>query len=325
MTARGLELSIAFQTDKTPAQYEALGRIVDRYGFDVVSVYNDLYFQPALGPLLHLARHVRHARLGPAALNPFTLHPIEIAGQIAVLDQATAGRAYLGLVRGSWLGSVGLTTNRAVTRLREAVGVVRYLLARQTQGYVGSIYQVAAGAQLAYEPLRSGVPIMIGTWGERTARMAATIAEEVKIGGSTNPRMAEIMRRWLGASDVGICLGAVTVVDGDREAARSLARRTVGPYLGVVAGLDPSVDDPEWVARVQHHAATGDYAALARVISDPILNRFAFAGTPEDIHRQVTELCAAGVSRVEFGTPHGLDPANGIRLLGEEVLPRVSR
>ena len=37
------------------------------------------------------------------ALNPYTLHPMEIAGQIAVLDLATHGRAYLGLARGSWL------------------------------------------------------------------------------------------------------------------------------------------------------------------------------------------------------------------------------
>jgi 5,10-methylenetetrahydromethanopterin reductase len=76
---------------------------------------------------------------------------------------------------------------------------------------------------------------------------------------------------------------------------------------------------------MQHHVAREDFAALARDISDPILDRFAFAGTPEDIYRQVEELRAAGASRVEFGTPHGLDPANGIRLLGEEVLPRVSR
>src|SRR4051812_40722507 len=100
------EVSIAFQTDKTPAEYLELGELVESFAFDVVSVYNDLFFQPALGPLLHLARKVHHARLGPAALNPYTLHPIEIAGQVAVLDQATGGRAYLGLARGAWLDAI---------------------------------------------------------------------------------------------------------------------------------------------------------------------------------------------------------------------------
>lgn len=53
MTA--LELSIAFQTNKTPAEYVGLGRLVDGFEFDVVSVYHDLLFQPSLCPLGLLA------------------------------------------------------------------------------------------------------------------------------------------------------------------------------------------------------------------------------------------------------------------------------
>jgi 5,10-methylenetetrahydromethanopterin reductase len=322
MTGR-FEVSIAFQTDKTRAEYEALGEVVDGYAFDVVSVYNDLFFQPALAPLFHLAQRVRRARLGPAALNPYTLHPVEIAGQAAALDMATDGRAYLGLARGSWLDAIGLATDRPVTRLRESIQVVRYLLARRSDGFSGAIYQVAPGPMLHYEPLRKDVSIMIGTWGPQTARMAGEVADEVKIGGSANPKMVPIMRRWLATDRVGICLGAVTVVDRDRHAARALARREVSLYLGVVAGLDPTVQDPEWLARIQSNAARRDYAAISRDISDEILDRFAFAGAPGDIVRQTEELRAAGATRVEFGTPHGIDSLHGIRLLGDEVLPRL--
>src|SRR5215216_2805863 len=109
-----LALSIAFQADKTPAEYAALGELVDSFDFDVVSVYNDLLYQPALGPLLHLARSVHRAKLGPAALNPYTVHPLEIAGQVAVLDLATNGRAYLGLARGAWLDALGIAADHAV-------------------------------------------------------------------------------------------------------------------------------------------------------------------------------------------------------------------
>ena len=46
--------------------------------------------------------------LGPASLNPYTLHPVEIAGQIASLDLLSGGRACLGLSRdardpGDWV------------------------------------------------------------------------------------------------------------------------------------------------------------------------------------------------------------------------------
>ncbi|MBV9596954.1 MAG: LLM class flavin-dependent oxidoreductase [Chloroflexi bacterium] len=315
-----LELSVAFQTNKTPSEYVALGQLVNGFDFDVVSVYNDLFFQPALGPLLLLAQHVSRARLGPAALNPFLLHPVEIAGQIAFLDAVTAGRAYLGLARGSWLEAVGVTMQQPITRLRECIELVRYLLRGRDDGYAGRLYTVEAGARIQYTPVRADVPVTLGTWSERTARAVGPLAEEVKVGGSTNPRMVGRMRGWLPAR-VGICTGAVTVVDRDRAVARAFARREVAVYLAVVAGLDVTLDDPEWVARIRSHGR--DYAAVSRDISDAQLDRFAFAGTPDDIVCQVRELSAAGASRVEFGTPHGVDAEEGIRLLGGTVVPAV--
>jgi 5,10-methylenetetrahydromethanopterin reductase len=315
-----LELSIAFQTDKTAAEYAALGKLVDKIPFDVVSAYNDLFFQPALGPLLLLAQHVTGARLGPAALNPLTLHPVEIAGQIAFLHAVTGGRAYLGLARGAWLDTLGVSLDRPLTRLRESIEVVRHLLDGRTDGYAGEIYSLAEGATLKYELPRGHVPITLGTWGERTARTLGALVDEVKIGGSTNPGMVARMREWL-PEPVGICAGAVSVVDRDRAAARALARREVAMYLSVVAALDVTTDDPEWLDRIRRNGQ--DYASISRDISDAQLERFAFAGSPDDIVRQVHAVYTAGATRVEFGTPHGLDAATGIRLLGEAVLPEL--
>jgi 5,10-methylenetetrahydromethanopterin reductase len=313
-------LSIAFQTDKSPSEYAALGEMVNAFPFDAVSVYNDLFFQPAIGPLLLLAQHVRRARLGPAALNPFTLHPVEIAGQIAFLDSITGGRAYLGIARGAWLDSVGISLGRPISRLRESVEVVRYLLAGRTDGFSGELYNVDPDVRLQYTPLRAQVPFTLGTWGERTARAVGPLVDEVKIGGSTNPRMVARMREWL-PDRVGICAGAVSVVDRDGAAARALARRQVAMYLAVVASLDVTLEDPEWLARIRAHGR--DYAAISRDISDAMLERFAFAGTPDDVARQVHEVYTAGASRVEFGTPHGLEPRTGITLLGSAVLPEL--
>jgi 5,10-methylenetetrahydromethanopterin reductase len=322
---RPFEVGIAFQTDKTPAEYLALGELVDSFEFDVVSAYNDLFYQPALGPLLHLAQRVHRARLGPAALNPNTLHPVEIAGQIAVLDMATHGRAYLGLARGAWLDALGLPPERPIARLREAVLLVQHLLARRGEAFEGSVFRLPAGAQLQYAPLRSRVPVTIGTWGRQTAAIAAEVADEVKIGGSTNSLMAARMCAWLASTPVRVCLGAVTVVDRDRAAARALARRQVAMYVAVVAPLDVTLNDPEWLAHTRALAQTHDFEAIGNALSDEMLDRFAFSGTPGDILRQVHAIRAAGATRVEFGTPHGLDSSTGIRLLGAEVLPHIER
>jgi 5,10-methylenetetrahydromethanopterin reductase len=320
---------VGFQSNKTPAEYRRLAEVVDRYPFDVVSIFNDLLFQPALGALLWMAPLLRHARLGPAALNPYTLHPFEIAGQAALLDYATGGRAYLGLARGAWLDQIGVAQPRPVQTLRETVLLVRHLLARRTEAFTGQVWRHPAGAPLQYAPLRASVPILVGTWGAATARMAGELADEVKIGGSANPAMISRLRPEISrgstaagrsADAVGICLGAVTVVDVDREFARGLARREVALYLTVVAELDPQTD-PEWLERIRAATARQDLEAIANDISDDVLDRFAFAGSPRDLVRQVENLASAGATRIEFGTPLGPDPAAAIRLLGERVMP----
>ena len=82
--------SIALQSDKRPAEYAALGQLVEELGFDTLSIYSDLLYQPPLIPLAMVAQATSHIRLGPASLNPYTLHPTEIAGQIAFLLSQTA-------------------------------------------------------------------------------------------------------------------------------------------------------------------------------------------------------------------------------------------
>jgi 5,10-methylenetetrahydromethanopterin reductase len=261
----------------------------------VLSVFHDLFFPPAFGPLLALARVTERVRVGPAALNASTLHPYELAGQTAALDRASNGRAYLGLVTGAWLDELGLEDEKPLTRLREAVDVVRRLLARDDAGFAGERFTLRAGSALAYEPLRPRVPLLIGTWRPRTAAYAATVADEVKIGGCANPDMIRLMREWLGPDGPRIVVGAVTVVDADGAAARARAAKEVELYLEVVGELDPTLEGAK-----------------------PPLEKFTLAGTPAEVARQARRLIEAGAFRVEFGTPQG-----DLDLLCDQVLPEI--
>lgn len=339
------QLSIAFQTDKPLAAYGPLAAAAEKYGFDAVTVYNDMLYQPAWLPLLEMARATQSITLGVAAVNPFTCHPINIAGNIALIDEASNGRAYLGIARGGWLDFVGVTPRRPVTALREAMACVRHLLHRDPAPLPGEIFPLAGGDSLRWNILRPDIPFLLGTWGEQTIRACRDQIDAVKIGGSANPDVIGHFRRMLefdaeaqgaqwgrgGAGGSGshgrpvdIVIGAVSVVDEDGDAARRLARREVALYLPIVAELDPTVQiDPELLARLKDAAAHYDFAAAADLISDALLARFAFAGTPADLAAHAETLFAAGAARVEFGTPHGLTPERGLRLLGEQVLPRI--
>lgn len=326
-------IGLGFQSDKRPADYERLAAAAEHYGFDVVSVYGDLFFQPPLAPLLAMARATSVVTLGPACLNPFTLHPVEIAGQVAALDEASDGRSYLGLARGSWLQALGISQHGAPEAVAEAVAVVSALLAGDEQGVAGTWFSLAPGSRLQHRPRRPSVPLLIGTWGPRLARIAGRLADEVKIGGSANPAMVPLMRHWVSAGSqeagrpedaVGIVMGAVTVVDEDGPRARARARAEVAMYLDVVGALDPTVEFPaslrEQLAATLH--GDGPEAAGA-LVPDEVLDRFAFAGTPQQVAAHAIEVLGAGASRIEFGTPHGLSDDGGVELLGSRVLPAV--
>ena len=323
------ELSIAFQTDKALAEYGPLAAQAEAVGFDVVTVYNDMLYQPAWLPLLEMARATSRVRLGVAAVNPFTCHPINIAGNIALLDEASNGRAYLGIARGAWLDFVGVNPRRTVRALAEALRCVRHLLRRDPAPLEGDFFPLAGGDTLRWPVLRSEIPFLLGTWGEQTLRACLGHFQEIKIGGSANPDLIPYFRALLAGAgatqdDVSITIGAVSVVDEDAQAARTLARREVALYLPVVAELDPTVHvEIELLARLREAAARYDFEAAGALVSDELLARFAFAGSPRDLAEHALALFAAGAQRVEFGTPHGLSGREGLRLLGERVLPAV--
>ena len=321
------EVGLGIQSDKKPGEYARLAVHAERLGIDVLSVYADLWFQPPLPALLEMATATSRVRLGAACWNPYTLHPYEIAGQVAVLSAVSSGRAYLGLARGTWLRDLGIAQSRPLGHLREAAAVIRALLSGDDAGLEGEFFPLMPGSRLRYDLPAESPRLLIGTWGAKTASWAGEVADELKIGGTVNPAMLPVMRNRLTTTDargesVGLVVGAVCVVDEDAKAARALARREVAMYLAVVAELDPTVTlDPELVSDVRRLVAADDSEAAGRRIPDHVLDLFAFSGSPEQVAGQAQRLIDAGASRVEFGTPHGLSTRSGIELLGRGVLP----
>jgi 5,10-methylenetetrahydromethanopterin reductase len=329
------ELSIALQTNKSPKDYIALAKLVNQYDFDAVSVYCDAPFHPSYAPLVLMAPHITKARLGPAAISPSRIHPIDIAANTALLSELAKGGTYIGIARGAWLNSHGVTELQPpLQAIRETVEIVQYFLDGRSDGYQGQVFQIAENVRAPYPLPTKRIPILIGTWGRILCAIAGEIADEVKIGGTANPDVVPIMRNYIEEGEkrakreresVNIVVGAVCVVDEDREQARQLARREVALYLPIVAKLDSSIElDPDWVSRLTFHVNKYEYEEAGRLISDDLLDRFAFSGNSSDLIKQCETLFDAGVNRIEFGTPHGIQSNEGIRLIGEKVLPALS-
>lgn len=319
-------ISIAFQTDKPLRDYGRLAQIAESYNFDGITVYNDLLYQPAWLPLLEIARATSRVRLGPAAVNPFTCHPINIAANMALIDEMSNGRSYLGFARGAWLDFVGLQPPNGPQQLREAMACVRHLLQKRTDPLPGDYFPLAGGEVFRWTAVNPNVPFLLGSWGSKTIAACQPLVDEIKLGGTANPGVVRWLRHRLAAETPGIVVGAVTVVSEDRAEALALARREVALYLPVVARLDPTLElDDELVTRLAVAVKGHDWETAVSLISDDLLQKFAFAGTSTEIAQQALALFAVGANRVEFGTPHGITSHDGLRLLGEKVLPIVRR
>jgi 5,10-methylenetetrahydromethanopterin reductase len=329
------QLSIAFQTDKTPGEYIALAKMVNQYRFDVVSVYCDLPYHPSYGPLLLMAPHITTARIGPAAISPARMHPVDIAASSALLSGTAQKGVYVGLARGAWLDEFGIEeSQKPIQMIREACLLIRKILHNKTYTFEGEIYNISKSIPVPYPIPEGETPIMIGTWGQKLAEVSGEIANEVKVGGSTNPEFGIWIKKHVRTGErragrlentVGIVMGAVTVVDENRKMARIKAKEALVQYFPVVAKLDRTLSiDPDLVQQVRTLVAHGERQQAANLISDDLLLKFAFSGNPDDLICQSEAIFDAGLNRVEFGTPHGIQPLKGIELIGRKVLPYLS-
>jgi 5,10-methylenetetrahydromethanopterin reductase len=334
VTSHGvLRIGLGWAAAGAPGSYAPLARYAEEKGVDELVVYSDLMFRPPLGPLLEMAAATERVQLGLGCLTPFTVHPVEIAGQVAYLDAASSGRARLGLVRGAWLHQLGLDQRRAITAVRETAEIVSRLLRGDRSGVRGKVFELAPDLGLQYAAERARVPLVIGTWSPKLAALAGEIADEIEVGGTANPDMVKVIRELVAAgaargrrdvADIEVSFNPMMVVDEDRSAAEALARTRGAMYVEAIGHLDPTVDlDPELVARIRVRLAAGDEDGAGRLLPADLLRRFLVCGTPTDVIDHMLELAAAGVDKIYLGNPFGLDERRGLELLAEKVLPAV--
>lgn len=332
-----VELSFGISGSKPLQEYITLAKLAEDYGFHTFSIFDDLMFKPAWPILFSIAQHTKRIRLGPSVCNPYLIHPSILAGNAALLDEASEGRAYLGIGRGAFLEFLEESTPRPITTVREAIGLIRRLWSGDKTPFVGEVFRATESAQLQWTLLRADISVMVGTWGMQMCYMAGGVADEVKAGSMWSAAYGRQMWAQIEAGaqaagrdpkEVGLVFGPLTAISEDREQAKAYARRTLAFYLPYLAPMPEFVGmDAVAVARVQAATERGDMESALAEISDEILGSFALYGTPHDvidgIERMVSE---TAVTRIEFGMPHGpTGSLEALHLLGKHVLPHFAR
>ncbi|MDA4128975.1 MAG: LLM class flavin-dependent oxidoreductase [Thaumarchaeota archaeon] len=342
-----MKFGLAFQASQSNAHYSKCLNLLNRYGFDMFQVYDDLLFRPAWSVLDYIAPRVRDSKtnltIGPGVTNPFHYHPAIIAAFISDLDQQTKGKTFLMIGRGAFHDLVGLKIENPIRSLREAIIIIYNLIHGRKMNFNGKRFSVTAEAQFRWTPpgdwdsnSNSGakrIPIWIGTWGPRTCQLAGSMKEVagVMVSSIIEPRYIVSLRenlaigakrasREVDSIELGLVSG--TVVSKDRDTAFKLARESVAPYLPYLSPMTEFVGiDKAEIDGIREALAKGDLKLATSLVSEKSVNAFKPWGTPDDIIERVSRLMNTGLTRINFGFGRGPEDLEGIELLGKHVLP----
>lgn len=330
-----MRFSVRFNNDRPVAEYLTLARAAEEAGFDQFWVSDDLFLRSAPVILAAVAGVTSRIKLGTCILNPYTLHPAEMAMVAATLDELSGGRFLLGLAAGAgdFLKWVGVEQAQPLATIRETIEVTRRLLGGERVPHDGAALRGwTDDAYLRFEA--RPVPIYVGAMGPQMLRLTGETAdgalpllfppEHYETVAALVAEGAARAGRSLDDFDLAACIWC-SIAD-DRRAAEAVLRDKVA-YYGHALG--PLIYDRLGVSRdeflpIERALQRDRDPERARALVTPAMLKIGIAGRPRDLVPRLEGLVGLGVRHLSFGPPLGPDPLAAIVTLGRDVLPRFA-
>jgi 5,10-methylenetetrahydromethanopterin reductase len=328
-------VTIKFSIDLTgnlPVRdYPRIASQVEAYGFDEIHVVDDLTFKPAWPLLALMGQNTQRIKLGPALIAPRIVHPAYHAANLAVLDELTGGRATCALGRGAFFEMLGLEPPaKPLTMLREAVHLMRRLLAGDRTPLNGAVFSATEELAFRFPPTRARIPIVIGTFGPQTAKLAGEIADGLLTSCLANGDYYATLWNSMAAGaraagrdpkSLEAIVSPICVLSDDDAASRALIRPMLAEGMQwfqpmtAAAGIDDAT-----VEAARAAARAGDLRRAAELVPERAIDYFTVAGSPSAVIPRLESLVAAGANHLAFTiVPFNVDET--IRLIAEQIMP----
>jgi 5,10-methylenetetrahydromethanopterin reductase len=328
-----VRFSVRFNNDLPVGEYARLARAAEAAGFDQFWVSDDLFLRSAWVILSSAAQATQRIQLGTCIVNPYTLHPAEMAMAAGALDELSGGRLCLGISSGAvdFLNWVGIPAERPVTAVVETTEVLRRLFAGERVEFHGRFLRNWVPEAYMRFPTRP-IPIYIGAMGPAMLRAIGRIAD----GGLPLLFPPEHFSRAMGLIQQGLAAAGRTThdidvaaciwcsVSNDGQAAEDVLRDKIAYYGHSLSAMildELGVERSEFEP-IQHAVTVLRNMPKARAMVTPAMLRIGVVGTPADLIPRLEGLVGAGARHLSFGPPLGPDPLVAIEILGREVLPR---
>jgi 5,10-methylenetetrahydromethanopterin reductase len=317
-----LGMGLHWLEDDTYEDLVALVKEVEELGYAQIWVSNEKFFHDMYVVATVVAENTSRINIGTFVADPYTHHPALTALAVGTLDAVSGERAILGLgAGGTGFPVMGIKRVKPAQAIKEAAQVIRRLWAGETVDFQGEVIECNNGRLNALPP-RPDIPIIVASRGNLVLQTAGEVADGVMIATYAEPvgirhalAMVEEGARRAGRSldDLTVISRVDACVSHDRRAAYDAVKPMVGVFLWT------SYPDREFVHRVglevpaelEAIIARRDYnlmAPNAHLIPDEFVDKFCWAGTPEEVARKVGEVARMGIHNITF-LPH--PPAGG--------------
>ncbi|MBA2740851.1 MAG: LLM class flavin-dependent oxidoreductase [Actinobacteria bacterium] len=280
-----------------------------------------------------MARETQRLTIGWGIISPFTRHPVQVAMDARVVQEAAGqGRFLLGFGTSKiFLNNIASQTKKTLGPMRDAVTIVRGVLGGESFEYEGETWSASVpGLREEADTPREVPPVYIAATAPKMQALSGEIADGCLTPSITTPAFVRYTRKNVAADiDIG-CTIVASIHESDRNAGRDGAREIAGMYLAnkfqnIKGSADTLLElaeiEMEELRPVADAMESGGRLAAKAEVTDSLLDRCKpIAGMPEDCVAAIEEYRAAGCTHVMLEL-WGDRRHDQIRLFGEKVLP----
>src|SRR5688572_18767317 len=181
-----------------------------------------------------MARETERLTIGWGIISPFTRHPVQVAMDARVVQEAAGpGRFLLGFGTSKiFLNNTRMSTSKTLGPMRDAVAIVRGVLGGEAFEYEGDTWSASIPPlQADADTPREVPPVYVAATAPKMQALAGEIGDGCLTPSITTPAFVRYTRDNVQADiDIG-CTIVASIHESDRDAGRDGAREIAAMYL----------------------------------------------------------------------------------------------
>lgn len=300
------------------AGYEPLKRIremaktAEKNGFYGFWVQDTVYSRDPWITMAACATVTKTLMFGPCVTHVYLRDPTLIAQALGTLDELSAGRATCALSVGAPFMlqqyNIKLQGSKPLQRLREAVEVIRKMLAESQVTYEGEFFKYTGLSSAAKKV--GELPIYVGAMrGPLTFRLAGEIGDGIMLAyGCSREYFEEVMEEVeKGAKEAGrdlkkfdVACANLFCASRDSDVAKEAAKMAVGRVASLLSArqLLKHGIQPDDVKGIRDALSKGDVSKAFDLTSVELVEKLSISGSPEECIEKIEDLKASGLKHL---------------------------